>query len=83
MDGEELPYPQMLPAPKPGGVFNKIGDYIMTHVDFDIWDKLKLKEAELSYGDAEIRDASIMRARTLCTGAKPAMKNLAVFLKYS
>jgi hypothetical protein len=83
MGGEELPYPQNLPMHKPGGSLDKIGDFIMTPDDYGIWDKLNLDAAELSYGDAEIRDASIMRARTLCPGVPPARQNLAVFLKYS
>ena len=68
---------------KRGGGFDEIANFIMSSEDYDIWEKLKLGDAELSYGDAEFRDANIMRARSLCTSVSPAKKNLAVFLKYS
>jgi hypothetical protein len=82
MDGEELPYP-----------VQKISDDTlrriavsapMTDEDEKIFYALNMDAHTIAWVLTErVNDSIIMHARAACTGIKPAMKNLAVFLKYS
>ena len=80
MDGEELPYPGL------GYTFNEkvfLCFRELTKIDEDIFNSRVGQMTEAQYAFDEIMDLVVMHARTSCAGVKPAMKNLAVFLKYS
>jgi hypothetical protein len=76
MDGEELPYPGWT------HILNiRISKGFMTNEDIQIM-KTRVPCAD-TYAYSDCADLVVMHTRTSCTGVKPAMKNLAVFLKYS
>ena len=87
MDGEELPYP---------GILYLVGTARLSAIESADERYRSLTEEDEAIMDARIgerafgqylfdstMDLVVMHARTSCTGVKPAMKNLAVFLKYS
>ena len=87
MDGEEFPYPGILYGIQTGAFAR------MQRASSDSW-RLSQEDAAIFTARANIRvhtqyamdeymDLLVMHARTSCPGVKPAMKNLAVFLKYS
>ena len=79
MDGEEFPYPG-LPYLLLNGPFPGIP---LSVEDEEIIDARIHQQISSQYGFDDTMDLIVMHARTSCLGVKPAMKNLAVFLKYS
>ena len=79
MDGEEFSYP---------GLSYLLGlkrfppQFLMSAEDEDIFSRVG-QRANAQYAFDDTMDLVVMHARTSCPGVKPAMKNLAVFLKYS
>ena len=86
MDGEELPYP--IPRKRRsesrafGHIFRTFRQHPITSEDADVYCRIQTRRTYDSWRE-HYNDAIVMHARTSCTGVKPAMKNLAVFLKYS
>ena len=81
MDGEELPYPTpAVPSQCVKMTGLALASTPLTIEDFNVVRRLR---SPLLGWRFRYADAFIMYARTSCTGIKPAMKNLAVFLKYS
>jgi hypothetical protein len=81
MDGEELPYPGLAYVLGPT-VFSTRRELTPEDVAIlrDVHTRIR---SNSEYALADSMDLVVMHARTSCTGIKPAMKNLAVFLKYS
>jgi hypothetical protein len=80
IDGEMLPIPpvDIKPGPLRAAVY-------MTNEDMDIINS-KVKrtwKAWASYTMSRKADDLVMLTRTMCPEAKPAVKDLAVFLKFS
>ena len=79
MDGEEFPYPGLLYLIlNPGIPFG-----LLSVEDEEIIDARIHQRISTQYVIDDIMDLVVMHARTSCLGVKPAMKNLAVFLKHS
>ena len=78
MDGEELPYPGFSYV-----VNTDIYPIALTPEDQAIFKARCGSVPHDLYAFADFLDLIVMFSRTSCTGVKPAMKNLAVFLKYS
>jgi hypothetical protein len=81
MDGEEFPYPGLSYVLGPT-VFSTNRELTPEDVAIlrDVHTRIR---CDSEYALADSMDLVVMHARTACTGVKPAMKNLAVFLKYS
>jgi hypothetical protein len=94
MDGEELELPYaavVAPHAILGDVFTdtlveRHGQPYLSQDDEAIFDARVTRDNrkhEACYAMSFAKDYTTMYARTSCAGVKPAMKNLAVFLKYS
>jgi hypothetical protein len=98
MGGEELPYPGLsyvLGAtvfstrreltPEDVAILRDVHTRMRSNSEYALADSMDLvvMHARTSYALADSMDLVVMHARTSCPGVKPAMKNLAVFLKYS
>ena len=79
MDGEEFPYPGLPYLLLNPGI--PLG--LLSVEDEEIIDARIHQQISSQYGFDDPMDLIVMHARTSCLGVKPAMKNLAVFLKYS
>ena len=87
MDGEEFPSPglaYLVGTARLSGVERANSYYRdMTAEDEEIFDARIDIQVYGQYLFDSTTDLVVMHARTSCPGVKPAMKNLAVFLKYS
>ena len=79
MDGEELPYPGL--AYLLLRITSSTCD--LTARDEKIIDTRIHQQISSQYAFDDTMDLVVMHSRTSCTGVKPAMKNLAVFLRYA
>ena len=79
MGGEEFPYPGLT------YLILRIASstHSLTEEDEAIFARFSTVRNSIDYAVSDSADLIIMHARTSCPGVKPAMKNLAVFLKYS
>ena len=76
MDDEELPYPAKLPLPL------RLFSCDLTTEDCAVIRRIRNRWSMI-LDRVHKRDVAIMYARTRCTGVPPALKNLAVFLRYA
>jgi hypothetical protein len=79
MGGEEFPYPGLAYLL---GLKRLPPQILLSAEDEDVFKRIDLR-VNAQYAFDDTMDLVVMHARTSCPGVKPAMKNLAVFLKHS